>query len=85
MCPVVMWSEIDPTWMPDTRKQKEGVPGAAGKGSRSPTSKEGSACPHSSLSAVLVKAVQGAESCPDPPKATAEAGTRRRCQVCPLC
>jgi hypothetical protein len=39
--------------------------------------------PHTAASAALVKAVQGAESCPDPLEAAAGAGKRRRCQFYP--
>ena len=39
--------------------------------------------PRTAASAALVKAVQGAESCPDPPEAAAGAGKRRRCQFYP--
>ena len=39
--------------------------------------------PRTEASAALVKAVQGAESCPDPPEAAAGSGKRRRCQFCP--
>ena len=36
--------------------------------------------PRTAASAALVKAVQGAEFCPDPLEAAAGAGKRRRCQ-----
>ena len=39
--------------------------------------------PTTAAPAALVKAVQGAESCPDPPEAAAGAVKRRRCQFCP--
>ena len=38
--------------------------------------------PHTAASAAFVKAVQGDESCPDPPEAAAGTGNRR-CQFCP--
>jgi hypothetical protein len=39
--------------------------------------------PPTAASAGIVKAVQGAESCTEPPEAAAGAGKRRRCQFCP--
>lgn len=79
----VIWNKINPTWMPDKRNKRRVFLEQLGKALVTPHIQRRERLPRTAASAALVKAVQGAESCPDPPEAAAGAGKRRRCQFCP--
>lgn len=79
----MIWNKINPTWMPDKRNKRRVFLEQLGKALVTPHIQRRERLPRTAASAALVKAVQGAESCPDPPEAAAGAGKRRRCQFCP--
>ncbi|KAM9413943.1 piggyBac transposable element-derived protein 4-like [Salvelinus alpinus] len=79
----VIWNKIIPTWMPDQRNKRRVFLEQLGKALVTPLIQRREHLPRTAASKALVKAVQGAESCPDPPKAAAGAGKRTRCQFCP--
>jgi hypothetical protein len=74
--PFVIWNNINPTWMPNKRNKREFLE-QLGKAIVTPHIQGRERLPRT---AALVKVVQGAEFCPDPPEAAA--GKRRRCQFC---
>ncbi|XP_051501702.1 piggyBac transposable element-derived protein 4-like [Myxocyprinus asiaticus] len=76
----VIWNKINPTWMPDKRNKRRVFLEQLGKALVTPHIQRRERLPFTAASAVLLKAVQGTESCPDPPEAAAGAGKRRRCQ-----
>lgn len=65
--------------------QEKGVHGAAGKGTCNPADWKKGAPPHTTAPAALVKALQGAGSCPGPPGAVAVLvrDKRSKCQFSP--
>jgi hypothetical protein len=69
--------------MPDKRNKKRVFLEQLGKALVAPHIQRRERLPCTAASAALVKAVQGAESCPDPLEAAAWAGKKRRCQFCP--
>ena len=69
--------------MPDKRNKRRVFLEQLGKALVTPHIQRRERLPRTAASAALVKAVQGAESCPDPPEAAAGAGKRRRYQFCP--
>ena len=69
--------------MPDKRNKRMVFLEQLGKALVNPHIQRREHLPRTAASAALVKAVQGAESCPDPPEAAAGAGKRRRCHVYP--
>ena len=71
----VIWNKINPTWMPDKRNKRRVFLEQLGKALVTPHIQRRDRLPRT---AAPVKAVQGAESCPDPPEAAAGAGKRRR-------
>ena len=71
----LIWNKINPTWMPDKRDKRKVFLEQLGKALVTPHIQRRERLP---LTAALLKAVQGAESCPDPPEAAAGAGKRRR-------
>jgi hypothetical protein len=70
----VIWNKINPTWMSDKQKKRRVFLEQFGKPLVTPHIQR--------ASAVLMKAVPGDDSCPDPLEAAAGAGKRRRCQFC---
>jgi hypothetical protein len=76
----VIWNKISPTWMPDKRNKRSEFLEQLGKTLVTPHIQRRERLARTAASVALVKAVQGAESCPDPPEAAAGAGKRRRCQ-----
>ena len=79
----VIRNKINPTWMLDKRNKRRVFLEQLGKVLVTPHIQIRERLPRTAASAALVKAVQGAESCPDPPEAAAGTDKRRRCQFCP--
>ena len=79
----MIWNKINPTWMTDKRNKRRVFLEQLGKELVTPHIQRRERLPRTAASAALVKAVQGAESCPNPPEAAAGAGKRRGCQFCP--
>jgi hypothetical protein len=79
----VICNKINPTWMPDKQNKRRVFLEQLEKALVTPHIQRRECFPHTTTSAALVEAVQGAESCPDPPEAAAGAGKRKRCQICP--
>lgn len=79
----VIWNKINPTWMSEKKNKRRVVLEQLGKALVTPHTERRERLPRTDVSAALVKAVQGAESCPDPPEAAAGPGKRRRCQFWP--
>nr|XP_046226249.1 piggyBac transposable element-derived protein 4-like [Oncorhynchus gorbuscha]XP_046226250.1 piggyBac transposable element-derived protein 4-like [Oncorhynchus gorbuscha] len=73
----IIWNKINPTWVPDKRNKRRVFPGQLGKALVTPHIQRMERLPRTAASAALVKAVQRAESWPDPPEAAAGAGKRR--------
>ncbi|XP_055717372.1 piggyBac transposable element-derived protein 4-like [Salvelinus fontinalis] len=74
----VIWNKINPTWMPDKRNKRVLFLEQLGKTLVTPQIKRRERLLRT---AALVKAVQVAKYCPQPPEAAA--GKMRRCQFCP--
>ena len=74
----VIWNKMNPTWMPDKQNKRVFLE-QLGKALVTPHIQRMEHLPRTAAFAALVKAVQGAESCTDPPEAAAGAG-KRRCQ-----
>ena len=80
---LVIWNKINCTWMPDKQNKRKVFLEQLGKTLVIPHIQRREHLPHTAASVVLVKTVQGAESCLDSLKAAAGTGKRRRCQFCP--
>jgi hypothetical protein len=76
----MIWNKINPTWIPDKQNKRNVSLEQLGKALVTPYIQRRERIPRTGASAELVKAVQGAESCPDPPVAAAGGGKRSRCQ-----
>jgi hypothetical protein len=68
--------------MPDKQNKKRVFLEQLGKALVTTDIQRRESLPRTATSAALVKAVHGAESCPDPPEAAAGSGKRSRCQLC---
>lgn len=75
----LIWNKINLTWMPDMWNKRV-FQAQLGKEHVTPHIQRRECLLSTTTSAVLLKAVQGVESCSDPPEAAAEADRRRRCQ-----
>ncbi|XP_051522644.1 piggyBac transposable element-derived protein 4-like [Myxocyprinus asiaticus] len=71
----VIWNKINTAWMPDKQNKRRVFLEQLGNSLVTPHIQRRERLPRTAASAVLVKAVQGAESCPDPPEAAAGAGS----------
>jgi hypothetical protein len=80
---IMMWNKINPTGMPDKRNKRSVFLEQLGKALVTPHIQRRERLPCTAASAAVVKAVQGAAFCPDPPEAAAGAGKRKRCQFSP--
>ncbi|XP_070988128.1 uncharacterized protein [Oncorhynchus clarkii lewisi] len=74
----MIWNKINPTWMPDKRNMRMFLE-QLGKVLVTPHIQRRERLPRTAASAALVKAVQGAESFPDPPESAAGAARGGNC------
>jgi hypothetical protein len=79
----MIWNKVNPTWMADKRNKRRVFLEPLGKALVTPHIQRRERPSPTAASVALLKAVQGTESCPDPPEAAAEASKRRGCQFCP--